>query len=405
MGKQAVALLKQANYTALQSALGNYFLAVLKWVAFMATGSPAMQAEAVHSFNDGSAQAAVFTGSVFAARKPTSTFPNGFGRLSNLIVLFVALFMAYNALRTIQSAYGAMLHPHPVSGFWWNQAVLLASLLVDGFVLYQAMKDIGREAESDARGFALVRLSFSKYHLASPETRLVFFEDLLATVAIVIASSGITAAHLGVAPWGDGLAGVSIGVLLFGIALKIASENVKGLIGYTAPEEVVDEIGEAIMEVEGVEDLYELDVVQEGSYLDVDGTIELPEDMSVSEAEDVKYEIQRRLKKIYPNIHNVTLSVHEDDALSRWGSREYGRLRRKVNPVAAAADDETNMHNVQPFKKRARSAKAAGAKVTRVSRTAGLKVSPAPAAKAGKAVMTVTAASNCENSGDNVAAS
>ncbi|MBM7867454.1 cation diffusion facilitator family transporter [Heliobacterium gestii] len=405
MGKQAVALLKQANYTALQSALGNYLLAVLKWAAFVATGSPAMQAEAVHSFNDGSAQAAVFTGSVFAARKPTSTFPNGFGRLSNLIVLFVALFMAYNAFRTVQTSYGAMLNPHPVSGYWWNMAVLLASLCVDGFVLYQAMRDIGREAESDARGLALIRLSFSKYHLASPETRLVFFEDLLATAAIVIASSGITASHLGIAPWGDGLAGAAIGVLLFGIALKVAWDNAKGLIGYTAPEEVVDEIGDAIMEVDGVEDLYELDVVQEGSFLDVDGTIELPEDMSVAEAEDVKYEIQRRLKKIYPNIHNLTLSVHEDDALSRWGSREYGRLRRKVNPVPAKAGDESDMHNVQPLPKGARSSRTTGAKVTRVARALGVKASPTTGAKVAPTSANASAAAICDNQGDNAAAS
>ncbi|MBC9784741.1 cation transporter [Heliobacterium chlorum] len=332
MGRQALDLLKQANFTALQSALGNYLLAVFKWAACQATGSPAMQAEAVHSFNDGSAQAAVFLGSVCAARKPNPSFPNGFGRLSNLIVLFVSIFMGVNSVKTIQHGYEAIfLYPHSTagSGFWWNQAVLAASLLVDGYVLYQAMKDIGREAETEARGIALIKLSFEKYHLASPETRLVFFEDLLATAAIVIASTGITLSHLNIFPWGDGLAGLIIGVLLFGIAVKIAWENIKGLIGFTAPEEVVDEIADAIMEVDGVEDVYELDVVQEGSYLDVDGTIELPEHMSVAQAEDVKYEIENRLKKIYPNIHNVTLNIQEDDALSRWGSREYGRLRRK----------------------------------------------------------------------------
>ncbi|MCW2276912.1 cation diffusion facilitator family transporter [Heliophilum fasciatum] len=332
MAKQVLFLLRQANYTSLKSAIGNLFLAVIKFFAFTFTGSLAMQAEAIHSFNDGCAQAAVFVGSVFASRKPTSSFPNGFGRLSNLIVLFVAIFMAYNAEHMIQKSFHVLLAPaaSPAAGFFWNIVVLVSAFVVDGFVLYQAMKDIGKEVESPARGWELVKLSLRSYHLATPETRLVFWEDLLATGAIFIAVAGITAAHLGVAPWGDSLAGLIIGVLLFGIAVNVAWENIKGLIGYTAPEEVVEEIAEAIMEVEGVEDLYELDVVQEGAFLDVDGTIELPETMSVGEAEDVKDEIERRLKKIYPNIHNVTLGIHEDDELSRWGSREYVRLRRKA---------------------------------------------------------------------------
>ncbi|ABZ83168.1 cation efflux family protein, putative [Heliomicrobium modesticaldum Ice1] len=329
MPRRAIAMLREANYTSLKSAMGNYFLAAVKFLAYQWTGSSAMQAEAIHSFNDGCAQAAVFAGSVFASRKPTASFPNGFGRLSNLIVLFVAIFMTYNAVKAISSGYAAMLNPHLPTGFYWNLFVLAVSLAVDGIVLVTAMKDIAREAEVEAEGFALFRLSLQKYHLASPETRLVFFEDLLASVAILVAMAGLTATQFGIVPWGDGLAGLVIGLLLLGIAVSVAWENVKGLIGYTAPEEVVDEIAETIMDVQGVEDLYDLDVVREGAYLDVDGTIELPETWSVGQAEDVKEEIQRRLKVIYPNIHNVTLSIHEDDELSRWGSRDFVRLKRK----------------------------------------------------------------------------
>lgn len=329
MVEEAVTLVKQANFTALKSAFGNYFLAILKFLAFKSTGSPSMKAEALHSFNDGSAQTAVFAGSIFAARKPSPSFPNGFGRLSNLIVLFVAIFMAYNSIHAIESGYHAIFHPEKPVGFTWNMGVLFVSLLVDGYVLYQAMKDIGIEAESDAKGFELIKVSFQKYHLASPETKLVFFEDLAATGAIFIAMLGITLSYMEIAPWGDGLAGLVIGLMLFGIAIEVAWENSKGLIGYTAPEEVVDEIAEAIMEVDGVEDLYDLDVVREGAYLDVDGTIELPETMSVAQAENVKNEIKRQLKRLYPNIHNVTLGIHEDDELSRFGSRNYIRLKRK----------------------------------------------------------------------------
>ncbi|MDD2420892.1 MAG: cation diffusion facilitator family transporter [Heliobacteriaceae bacterium] len=325
----AFMLVKKANFTALKSALGNFFLALIKYIAFNSTGSPAMKAEALHSFNDGCAQAAVFLGSVIAGKKPTPSFPNGFGRVSNIIVLFVAIFMAYNSIHAVETGYQAILHPlHPV-GFGWNIAVLGISLLVDGYVLFQAMKDIAREAESEAKGIGLFRLSLQKYHLASPETRLVFFEDVAATSAILIAVAGISLANFGIALWADGLAGLIIGILLLIIAVKVAWENIKGLIGYTAPEEVVSEIAKTIINVDGVEDLYELDVVREGAYLDVDGTIELSNKMLVADAEVIKHEIKRRLKKAYPNIHNIALSIHQDDDLSRYKSRELMRLRRK----------------------------------------------------------------------------
>lgn len=53
------------------AALGNVFMALIKWIAAAMSGSGAMFASSMHSLADAVNQAFVFTGSVLAEKKPT----------------------------------------------------------------------------------------------------------------------------------------------------------------------------------------------------------------------------------------------------------------------------------------------------------------------------------------------
>lgn len=61
-----------------------------------------MFAEMMHSIGDAVNQFFVFIGSALSKKAPTPRFPNGFGRLVNLVVLSAAIIVGILAYETIK---------------------------------------------------------------------------------------------------------------------------------------------------------------------------------------------------------------------------------------------------------------------------------------------------------------
>ena len=68
---------------------------------------------------------------------------------------------------------------------------MAVAVLLEIFVLYKAMKEVLHETHVEAKGLAIVGKSFSSLKRAKPATKLVFMEDLVATLGGIIAIIGI----------------------------------------------------------------------------------------------------------------------------------------------------------------------------------------------------------------------
>ena len=115
--KEFFGLLKGGNKPSLYAALINTFIAIMKGVAFTFTGNVAMFAETMHSIGDAANQYFVFIGSALSKKAPTKQFPNGFGRLLNLVLLGAVLVVGIMAYETIREGWHQMLHPIEAEGF------------------------------------------------------------------------------------------------------------------------------------------------------------------------------------------------------------------------------------------------------------------------------------------------
>src|SRR5690606_17744584 len=101
-----------------------------------------------------------------------------------MIAVIVVSIMAYE---TILEGWHLIQHPVESSGFWLSAAVLLINLVIDGFILVKAMKEILAEAHVQAKGFQLLPAAFKNAGRAAPATRLVFYEDLVAVSGAFLA--------------------------------------------------------------------------------------------------------------------------------------------------------------------------------------------------------------------------
>ncbi|MDF2660620.1 MAG: cation diffusion facilitator family transporter [Paenibacillus sp.] len=310
-------LLKKGNTSSLIAALGNTGVAVVKGIGAALSGSGTMFASAMHSVADAVNQGFVFAGSVLAERKPTKRFPTGFGRVINLFCMAAVMVVSFMGYETIREGFHLLAHPAEATNFWLNFFILLIAIGIDGAILWKAMKEIVRETRSGAKGLAVLPASFSNVGRAAPPTRLVFYEDIVATTGAVLALAAVMATQFSDFKALDGIATILIGFLMIGVAFKVGYDNMVGLIGVAAPKDIEDRVAGVLLSDPDVSDINRLRVLQEGRTYHVDGYVELRKGLTLAEADDIKWRLKALLMED-PDITDVTLGILEDDDLRSW---------------------------------------------------------------------------------------
>lgn len=115
----------------------------------------------------------------------------------------------------------------------------------------------------------------------------------------------------------DGVVSMLIGLLMLYVAYRVGYDNMIGLIGVAVPAEIEERIAETLLEEKSVVDIYGMRVLQEGRAYHVEVTVELRKGLTLSEADDVKFQLTDVLLRL-PNITDVVLGIIEDDDRKNW---------------------------------------------------------------------------------------
>jgi cation diffusion facilitator family transporter len=225
------------------AALGvNLGIAVIKFIAFLFTGSASMLAEAVHSVADTGNELLLLIGRGRSRRARTEEHPFGYGRERYFYAFIVAvmlftvgaLFSCYDGIRRV-IAPGAV--QAPAIAF----AVLGVSMVLEAFSFRTGIREANEvRAGRSWREFI--------HATKAPELPVVLMEDLAALCGLVFAFLGVLLSTLTHNDVWDGAGSVGIGLLL-GIAAVVVGYEMKSLlIGEGASTEVSQEIVAAIEE-------------------------------------------------------------------------------------------------------------------------------------------------------------
>ena len=84
--------------TIMAALMGNFFVMILKFIAYGVTSSPSMLAESLHSFGDVMNQSLLYAGVQRSRRKATKEHPHGLGPIQylfnfNLIIIDFQFFI------------------------------------------------------------------------------------------------------------------------------------------------------------------------------------------------------------------------------------------------------------------------------------------------------------------------
>jgi len=210
----------------------NLGIAVIKFVAFLLTGSASMLAESVHSVADTGNEVLLLVGRGRSLRPPSDEHPFGFGRERYFygFVVSVMLF-TIGAAFSVYDGVNKLRHPELVHSPLVAFGVLALSAVLEGFSLRTGIRE-ANQVRGGRSWSAFIRRS------KAPELPVVLLEDMAALIGLVFAFAGVALSVLTSNGRWDGAGSLGIGVLLATAAAILAVEMKSLLIGESASPEM-----------------------------------------------------------------------------------------------------------------------------------------------------------------------
>ena len=296
---------KRTIYAALA---GNIAIAVMKFIAAAVSGSSAMMAEAFHSSTDTANQLMLLVGHARARRPPDEDHPFGHGKELYFWAFMVAvsIFFVGGSLSVYEGVH-KMMRPEGINGFpFWPLIVLGGAFLIEGASLSVAV----REARGIRREFGGAGYIDIAVHSKNPTVIVILFEDSAALLGLLIAAAGILASYYTGNPFYDAAASVLIGLLLVAVAVFLAGETKKLLIGESASPRVrrrMKEVITALPEVRICGGILTMHLGPEEILANID--IEFIDGLSTDEVEQAIDKVEEAIRKALPAVRKIYIEA------------------------------------------------------------------------------------------------
>ena len=256
----------------------NVLLVGVKAAAWLATGSLAVQSEAVNSLADTLYSLVIVAGLYLTTQPPDFEHPHGHERIEPFVSLFIALGIFAAGLAVLWQSATTVL----AGSYGGGGSPLAAGVLVFGgvskYLLYRYCLGVGEDQHSPA----LVATAVDNRN-----------DILTATAALV----GVVGAALGF-PVLDPLAAgvVSLGILYTGV--EIVRDNVNYLVGAAPPEELRAEILRRALDHPDVKGAHDVIAHYVGPEIDVSLHIEVEGNHTLFEAHRIESDIVQSISEL-----------------------------------------------------------------------------------------------------------
>ena len=288
---------KKVIYAAL---IGNFLIALTKFIAFFMTKSSAMLSEGVHSVVDTSNQVLLLYGLRRAKQPADAQFPFGHGKEVYFWGFIVAIMIfTIGAGVSIYKGVHHLLHPVPIQNPTLNYIVLACAMLFEGAAWYFALTEF---TKTKGKWGYIEAVHRGK----DPYMFVVLFEDSAAMLGILVAFLGILLSQITGDSYYDGAASVIIGLILAGTAAWLAYE-IKGLlIGESARPEIVKGVREIAKSYPKIKHVNEILTLHMGpDFILLNLSVDFADSLLAGDLEDTISRLDRHIKQTYPKIKRV----------------------------------------------------------------------------------------------------
>jgi cation diffusion facilitator family transporter len=281
--------LERDKKAALLSIFVSAFLAVVKYLIGILSGSIALIADAIHSFTDIISSIGVFIGLRISSRKPTKAFPYGFYKTENIASLFLALaifYAGYEIIITSVAKFGVVA----LTNLPYAIVTALISLVVTLLLSVYKLK-VGRELNSPS-------LIADGQHTRS---------DALSSVAVLL---GLVGYQLGFSSL-DATAGIAVSVLIFRAGYEIFKDSVKVLLDASIDYEGLNRIREIVASNCCVRKINSLKARSSGKFIFIELEVETNH-KDLERAHHLSDQIEAQIKSEVKNVDRVLIHMEPE---------------------------------------------------------------------------------------------
>ena len=292
---------KKTIYAAMAA---NFAIAVTKFIAASFTGSSAMLSEGIHSVVDTGNELLLLLGLRLSKKPADDSHPFGYGQELYFWTLIVALFIfAIGGGMSIYEGIDHIQNPEPLTDPRWNYVVLGLAVIFEGYSWNIALQEFLADKQEESFWTA-IRAS------KDPTIFTILFEDTAALVGLLVAFIGVFSGHLLNNVYLDGVASITIGVILCGVAILLAVESKGLLIGEGARPETVASIREITNNDPAVDKVIKVLTLHFGPQeILLNLEIEFVDDLETEELANVIERLESAIGIQHPEIKNIFIEA------------------------------------------------------------------------------------------------
>ena len=209
---------KVLRRTAVTGIASNAFIAVLKLIIGLASGSVAIISDAANNLSDMLSSIVTIIGFNASTRRPTHSHPLGFGRMEYISALFVAFLVIFTGASFFRTSIDRIMEPSPVTISIPMVIILVMTILIK-LGLWRINIKNGKKIESEA-------LSASGSDALS---------DALATTVTIVAAIASRFSTLPI----DGVAGIIVSVFILYAGITSVIGTVSTIVGERPTKDTV----------------------------------------------------------------------------------------------------------------------------------------------------------------------
>lgn len=288
--------------------VGNSAIAVMKFFVAVTSGSAVMLAEAFHSTADSGNQLLLLLGLSRAKKPADEIHPFGYGKELYFWAFIVAISIFFvGAALAIYEGVHKILHPEPIRAITLPLIVIAISIVFEAYPWWVAYSE-ARKMTSAQGNEGLIDMAVRS---KNPTVMVVLFEDSAAMIGLMIAGVGITLAYTTQNSIFDGIASISIGILLLAVALFIARETKGLLIGESATEahrKIINEIIGSAQEVKKTGRLLTMHLGPDDLLVAMD--VEFADHLSADQIEMAVKGIEARIQQALPAAKKIYIEAN-----------------------------------------------------------------------------------------------
>lgn len=288
MSKPSLNLLKKGEKAAKYSAYTNLFLALIKGIVGILSGSVALIADSIHSFSDIFSSLAVYVGLKISQKKPDQQFPYGYYKVETLVSLIISLIIVITGFEIAFESFNEFLNPSIIQFPIISLLTALLSLFVS-YYLAKYKEKIGNEIGSQAL------LNDGKHSFIDVFSSLVVFAGILASYMGYVSIQGIS--------------GMLVSILIIYIGAKLGKNDILVLLDAGIDPEKVELIKKISLGVEGVVGIHDIKVRRSGPYIFAELHLELKRGESVKKANEISMEVEKKVKNEIYELDSLMVQI------------------------------------------------------------------------------------------------